>query len=241
LHRYLIADYERGNFSLSQCTFVPGTPSNIVTIKSIADATSSADGSSTTSGSSNPSNKSGISGGAIGGIVVAAVVMIAGLFGLLFFLRKNRKWPFNLPPAKLHGSDADSPAANMGPDGQPDYSTDPAANPLHPKPNAAEAMSSPLSEMQDVHPVAGYFAKGGTTHEMETGEPTAPELYAPNTTVHEMFDDSVYREMHDDTHSQVRDSPSSRATNSMAQPFSRMDTPQTAVSVPVSGHGTYDS
>lgn len=246
---YLIADYERNNFSLSQCTFVAGAPSKIVTIESIADATSSADGSSTTSGGSSSgsggtsnksSSKSGISGGAIGGIVVAAVVIIAGVFGLLFFLRKKRRWPFNLPPVELDGSDSDSPAANTGGDGQPDYSTDPAAEPMHPKPDAAEAMSSPLIEMQDVHPVAGYFAKGARTHEMPASEPAVGELASPDG-VHEMFDESVYREMHDDTHSQVRTSPSSRATPNMVQPFSWMDTPQSAISVPVSGHETYDS
>src|SRR4051812_11342844 len=107
--RYLIADYERQNFSLSQCTFDAGAKSDIVTIQSVADATSAANEPSNTSEASNKTgSKSGISGGAIGGIVVAAVTIIAGLIGLAFFLRKKRKWPFNLPPTELDGSSKDT-------------------------------------------------------------------------------------------------------------------------------------
>lgn len=194
-------------------------------------ALAAASSTTPTSGSGGSSDKvnssSGISGGAIGGIVVGVVALIALLGALLFFLRKKRKWPFKVPATELDGSSAennkDAPAVPPTGDGEADYTVDAAADPLHPKtPTAAEAMSSPLSEMADVHPIAGYFAKAGR-HEMAATEPAAGELPTPGDELHEMFDESVYREMHSATSSQARPSPGRRAMNGV-QPFSWMET-----------------
>lgn len=65
---------------------------------------------------------------------------------------------------------------------------------------------------------------------MAAAEPAAEELSNPDAAVHEMFDNSVYREMHNNPSSQVRGSPSSRATSGMAQPFSWMETPVETIS-----------
>jgi hypothetical protein len=60
-----------------------------------------------------------------------------------------------------------------------------------------EAMGSPLSEVQDAT-VPGTFAGGGR-QEMTVHEPTANELASRSIERHEMFDDSVYREMPSNT------------------------------------------
>lgn len=193
----------------------------------VATANSTTPASGSGGGTDRASSSSGISGGAIGGIVVGAVALIALLGALLFFLRKKRKWPFKTPATELDGSSAEdnkeAPAVPPTENEETDYTVDTAADPLHPKtPTAAEAMSSPLSEMADVHPIAGYFAKAGR-HEMAATEPAAGELPTPGDELHEMFDESVYREMHSATSSQARPLPGSRAMNGV-QPFSWMET-----------------
>jgi hypothetical protein len=228
---YLIADYERGNFSLSQCVFESGSTSNIVTILSKADAAAATASSASSSGASPASSSSSksststssISGGAIGGIVIAAVLILAIIGFFLFAWRTKKCWPFKNKPVELE-SGTDGTAGTPAMVSQEDYSVDPvaAAELAAAKVHAAEAMSSPLSEMQDVHPVAGYFAKGGT-HEM-AGHPAAHEMDHTDSTVHEMFDDSVYREMHSNTSPQTRGTPPARSTNSN-QPFSWQETP----------------
>ena len=76
--RYLIADYERNNFSVSQCTWDAGAESHIVPIKSLDNST----------------NRShGISTGAIVGIVISAVsiVIILTMIGIYFRRRRRPK------------------------------------------------------------------------------------------------------------------------------------------------------
>jgi hypothetical protein len=180
---YLIADYERMNFSISQCLFDSGAQSNIVTIESISAANSTPP--------SSPSSHSSVSGGAIGGIVVAVVAVVIAI-GLLFWLRAKRKFPFkNATAAEL--SAGNSAALN------------PEQNALGPelpgsdaKGLPAEGLDSTLTEMEDGSTVAGYYAPK-ERHELHDPAPAAQELPSQESDFHEMFDESVYREMHDGT------------------------------------------
>ena len=79
------------NFSISQSIFQSGAVSNIVTIEPISSATSDQPPNS----DQTPTSKShsSISGGAIGGIVVAAVIVVIAIC-LLIWLRAKHKFPF---------------------------------------------------------------------------------------------------------------------------------------------------
>jgi hypothetical protein len=82
---YLIVDWERGNFSLSQCLWQPNSQANIVTISSK---------NSTTSGSSSAhSGVTGLGTGGIAGLIVGivAVVVLATVLGFCFFHRRRRR------------------------------------------------------------------------------------------------------------------------------------------------------
>ena len=72
-YSYLITDYERSNFSLSQCQFEDGLPQKLITIKS-------------TIPDSSPRNRQAIIGGSVG----AAVLVLLLLLGLAIFLKKRR-------------------------------------------------------------------------------------------------------------------------------------------------------
>ena len=93
--RYLIADYERKNFSLSQCVYNEGAKEDIIPIHSlnyIAPANSSSGAGGT--GSSSSSSSSSISTGAIAAIAIAVVlILLVGLY--LAFAYRKRKWPFH--------------------------------------------------------------------------------------------------------------------------------------------------
>ncbi|OBT73748.1 hypothetical protein VF21_07190 [Pseudogymnoascus sp. 05NY08] len=93
---YLTVDYERGNFSVSSCSWVEGAAAKVVTIISKDSAvgnsgTTSTTGSTGTTGSPE-STKSGLSTGAIAGISVAAAVIVLALaIGGFFFLKRQRQ------------------------------------------------------------------------------------------------------------------------------------------------------
>lgn len=76
LSRYLVADYERRNFSVSQCSWNPEARENIVAISSPANA--EANGKTITGTST---NAHALSSGRIAGIVVGSTV---GLLLILF-------------------------------------------------------------------------------------------------------------------------------------------------------------
>lgn len=77
--RYVVADYERSNFSVSQCVFEENNPETIIAIRSPL--------------SIEHNGKSGLSTGALAGIVVAAVLLLLLVTGLIgfFCIRKKRK------------------------------------------------------------------------------------------------------------------------------------------------------
>ena len=81
--RYLIADYERRNFSISQCSWSPGAKENIVAISSPNNAET--DGKTITSTST---NAHALGSGRIAGIVVGSTV---GLLLILFLAIVGKK------------------------------------------------------------------------------------------------------------------------------------------------------
>ena len=81
--RYLIADYERRNFSVSQCSWSPGAKENIVAISSPANA--EAIGKTVTGTST---NAHALSSGRIAGIVVGSTV---GFLLILFLAVVGKK------------------------------------------------------------------------------------------------------------------------------------------------------
>ncbi|KAH8597541.1 aspartic peptidase domain-containing protein [Bisporella sp. PMI_857] len=229
---YLIADYERGNFSLSQCVFEAGSKSVVTAIKSIADenaaSQSSAAPSNTSSAEgSNKSKSAGISTGAIAGIAIAAVLALL-IGGSLFWAKKKKRFFFKPKPHELEGnssgSESNDPAAVMLADAEGERGGL-SAYEMHSQKPAVEAHGSPLAEMQDIHPVAGFYAnKAQGRHEMHDATPIGAELETDSSQVHEMFDSSVYQEIHSEHPTPV---PSARR-------FSWMETPISATSHPAS-------
>jgi hypothetical protein len=86
---YLIVDWERQNFSVSQCSWVAGADQHIVPILS-------ANGTNGTTGSAlglTSRNSASLSPGAIAGIAVGivAILLLSGILGLLYLRRKRDK------------------------------------------------------------------------------------------------------------------------------------------------------
>ncbi|KAH8817303.1 aspartic peptidase domain-containing protein [Xylogone sp. PMI_703] len=159
---YLIADYERNNFSLSQCQFIPGAKQNIVTIRSLADETAPTGDTG--------SNK--LSGGAIAGIVIAPLVVLPGIF--FIFAYKRKVFIFKEKPADMAelSSDEAGPsrdqnaapsafaataAAAAGTDGAHTDPTSPELEGATPKP-AVEAMSKPVGSEMEANDLTGFYA-----------------------------------------------------------------------------------
>lgn len=87
-------DYERGNFSVSPCSWVEGADANIVTIASKDSAAGDNTTPSPTGTTASPSSsKSRLSAGAIAGISIAAAVVLLALAlgGYLFLKRQKQK------------------------------------------------------------------------------------------------------------------------------------------------------
>ena len=122
----MTVDYERGNFSVSQCVFPPPSTPFIRTIYPVGTQSGSGtgtspSGTSTASGSSSPNasgaititqSSNGISGGAIAGIVVA-VIVIAALLGGAFFLRRYRRKQKSKESSELDGDRPPPDAVEM--------------------------------------------------------------------------------------------------------------------------------
>ncbi|KAF4633250.1 hypothetical protein G7Y89_g4868 [Cudoniella acicularis] len=75
---YLTVNYERGNFSVSQCTWQDGAAVQLTTIQSISSL------SSTT-------KSKGIATGAIAGIVIAIIFIVAIAGAVFYFYRRRKK------------------------------------------------------------------------------------------------------------------------------------------------------
>jgi hypothetical protein len=114
--RYLTVDYERGNFSVSQCIFVEGVPEEIVTIHPMGYvAPNNGTGSGVSGGGGSSTSSSSLATGAIVGIAVCGFLIIAGavLLGLAY---RKRKWPFH-NRGSTGSSDNDSEAIGYEADG----------------------------------------------------------------------------------------------------------------------------
>ncbi|KAG8527699.1 uncharacterized protein KY384_007853 [Bacidia gigantensis] len=85
---YLIADYERKNFTVSQCKWDQGAQSHIVAIRRFGD--------------DKPSTSQGLSSGAIAGIAIGAVVaaIIVAVLGVSMW-RKHRRGPKDSKPKHI--------------------------------------------------------------------------------------------------------------------------------------------
>lgn len=99
--RYVIADYERKNFSVSQCSWVGGAKSHIMAIKRPGDET--------------PSKSHKLPAGAIAGIAVGAVAFALVVTVLLAILLKRSRGPktkklpkqINTAPVELDAPEKD--------------------------------------------------------------------------------------------------------------------------------------
>ncbi|KAI0161206.1 acid protease [Xylariaceae sp. FL1272] len=85
---YLSADYERGVFNVSACTWQEGAESTIVTIP----PNDGGDDSGSSGSSSSQKSSSGLGGGAIAGIVIGSILgaLLIGAI-VIFCLRRQRK------------------------------------------------------------------------------------------------------------------------------------------------------
>ncbi|ETS73912.1 hypothetical protein PFICI_13778 [Pestalotiopsis fici W106-1] len=89
---YLTADYERGVFNVSACTWNEGAEENIITILAKDSASDCSDCSSSSGDpSGGSSGNSRLSGGAIAGIVVGAVLLVLTAGIVAFFILRQRK------------------------------------------------------------------------------------------------------------------------------------------------------
>lgn len=113
---YLTADYERGVFNVSACTWNQGAEENIITIpaKDSTDDCTDCSSSGDSSGSSTGSSR--LSGGAIAGIVVGAVllVLIAGV-AAFFILRQRKKAAYAASDPEVDDSVLKGPVHNSNP------------------------------------------------------------------------------------------------------------------------------
>lgn len=107
---------------------------------------------------------------------------MVALLGVAFWLWRKKKLIFEKPSPPSGEKDEESHGES---------SKDHASDLM--KKGVFEAMGAQISEVQDAA-VPGTFAGGGR-HEMRVHEPTANELASQDIERHEMFDESVYREM----------------------------------------------
>ncbi|KAJ8068308.1 hypothetical protein OCU04_003871 [Sclerotinia nivalis] len=133
---YLTVDYERGNFTVSQCSFVDGATSNLGTIISptLASSTSS---TSQASSSADPTNSTKhLSFEIVCGIVVILVAVLAmGALGG-FYLYRRRKRPTSTAEIALRRmvGDFSNDGSRMTPSPNPstippnNYSTNPSSS-----------------------------------------------------------------------------------------------------------------
>ncbi|RMZ14259.1 hypothetical protein D0864_00238 [Hortaea werneckii] len=106
---YLIADYERQNFTIAPCEWDETKIQNtqIATIRSPDDVNAGSDSSD---------ESGGISSGAIAGVVIGIVAAIAILGALLFLLRRKKKNDEKRRLAELEAKDPSSIAAKTSGD-----------------------------------------------------------------------------------------------------------------------------
>ncbi|MCJ1455419.1 hypothetical protein MMC28_005774 [Mycoblastus sanguinarius] len=101
---YLIADYERRNFSVSQCNWASSAPKeDIVAIPSLSESTSSP----LSSPGPTPDHSQGLSGGAIAGIVIGCLVGLLIILAIIWRV-KTKKGKFLFWGAKPEAAELDA-------------------------------------------------------------------------------------------------------------------------------------
>ncbi|KAK5170470.1 uncharacterized protein LTR77_005058 [Saxophila tyrrhenica] len=114
---YLIADYEHQNFSISQCDWSQKAAGNDQDVVSIISPQLKASQSS-----SNPDSDSSLSAGAIAGVAIGVVALIAVLGAALVFIRRRKKADKKRAAeleAKENFADEDSAEPKVGPISEP--------------------------------------------------------------------------------------------------------------------------
>ena len=113
----MTVDYERGNFSVSQCLWNDGAASQVVTISAPSNGTNG-NGGSESKQKSQAVKKPGVSTGAIVGIVVGFLVVLAVGGALLWIFLRLRK----RPPPQIELSTVAAPSiVSDHPTGQTPY------------------------------------------------------------------------------------------------------------------------
>lgn len=196
--RYLIVDYERSNFSVSQAIFLENAQQNLVPIRSIND-TSQNITVTKNNPPSRPAASHKLSSGTIVGIVIAVVISCILVLGAIFFVIRRRR-------RDRERLKAEEEARNATTKPELDAMVKPVVGELyspHGEADSREAFKPDL-EMEGSKPMSILDAKNrrlveveGTTGgaemegsrggvEMETGHPAAVELDAGPFVRHEL-------------------------------------------------------
>jgi hypothetical protein len=170
---YLTVDYTHNNFTVSQRTWTPGQASHIVAIGVTSNSTGNGTAGAILSNKS-ASGSSGISGGAIAGIVIGVLAVIAIVGGVFFYLRLRKRRAVEKEAAAVAAA---VEAEQKKPEQPPPSST------LSPLSGASEIYSPPIKppELQGDY-FDGHEVDGDTTQpraEMEASKQVF-ELEAPH-------------------------------------------------------------
>lgn len=186
--RYLIVDWERSNFSISQCLFSGSSSQQIVTIRSMNATSNNTVPPSNSDGAS--TQNSSISSGAIAGIVVGIIVPVALLVvGLALFLMRKRRKKTYTDTAELPVPSSNRPAEHitrffgrkeLGDTGQ--YS----------RGHELEGKQSPLPELGSGSMPEKVYA------ELDANGPGAPGLKGSQTHIHELGGEDFIAELPSD-------------------------------------------
>ncbi|KAH6675062.1 aspartic peptidase domain-containing protein [Halenospora varia] len=185
---YVIADYDRGNFSVSQCSWVAGASQDIVAIRPVSVASTT---NGTTGGTSNSASHSSSAGAIAGGVVGGLAVLAVAAFLLYRFCIKPRR----------HAKEAAEAATAAALAGSAEKAAQPAQDTTDPaffKPELDASSPAALSEMEGQKMQLASVEAAGTPveiyelpvdmspqHELPSAEPMGAEL--PNgREAHEM-------------------------------------------------------
>jgi hypothetical protein len=139
MSRYVTADYERGSFSVSQCSWVSNSHQNIVAILPLSEVSPS-NGTSETLGST--SSPSGVPVGAVAGGVVGGLAVLAAI-GLLL-------WYFCIKPRHRRAEAEAAVAAAKASESENSASTQPSReDPAFHKTELDNSEAQLAAEMED--------------------------------------------------------------------------------------------
>ncbi|RDL41501.1 uncharacterized protein BP5553_01480 [Venustampulla echinocandica] len=175
---YVIADYDRGNFSVSQCSWVPNAQQDIVAIAAPSTSSPSSTGNgTTTTGDKSKSSTSVPAGAVVGGVVGGVAVLAAVSFLIYHFCIKPRR-------RKAEAAAAATVAVEEKPPTPPQDPEAPSDDPTYVKPELDTQPITTRWEMEggkNVHPereggVAEVDGHSAQVHELPAREEVAAEL-----------------------------------------------------------------